>query len=102
MDKRSPALKKTLRTCKNGHRYYKSSDCPTCPECEDARKPEEGFLSLLYAPARRALENAGIKTLEQLSSYSEQELLNLHGFGKSAILVLKKELAKAGFTFRVE
>lgn len=29
--------KKTLRTCKKGHRYYKSSDCPVCPACEKER-----------------------------------------------------------------
>src|SRR3954453_24228501 len=39
--------KKTLRTCPRGHKYYKSSDCPTCPICEEANKPSEGFLSLL-------------------------------------------------------
>ncbi len=38
---------KTLRTCEQGHEYYKSSDCPTCPVCEKERKPKEGFLSLL-------------------------------------------------------
>lgn len=47
--------RKTLRTCKNGHRYYKSSDCPVCPVCEEEKRPEEGFLSLVSAPARRAL-----------------------------------------------
>ena len=47
---------KTLRTCKNGHQYYKSSDCFTCPVCEAQRKSNDGFLSLLSAPARRALE----------------------------------------------
>lgn len=26
--------KKSIRTCKNGHKYCKSSDCPTCPICE--------------------------------------------------------------------
>lgn len=55
--------KGTLRTCKNGHNYYKSSDCPTCPVCEKEKKPKDGFLSLLSAPARRALENNGITTL---------------------------------------
>ena len=70
---------KHLRTCKNGHSYYKSSDCPTCPICEQARSPREGFLALLGAPARRALENKGITTLEQLSGFSESEILALHG-----------------------
>ncbi len=47
---------KNRRTCKAGHTYYKTSDCPTCPICEQERKPHNGFLSLLVAPARRALE----------------------------------------------
>ena len=25
---------RTQRTCRRGHRYWKSSDCPTCPVCE--------------------------------------------------------------------
>jgi hypothetical protein len=70
-----------LRTCKSGHQYYKSSDCPTCPVCEEGRKPKEGFLSLLVAPARRALENEGITSLKKLSNYSEAEVLSFHGMG---------------------
>lgn len=68
----------SLRTCRKGHQYYKTSDCPTCPICEAQRKPKEGFLSLLAAPARRALENKGITSLEQLSKFSEKEILQLH------------------------
>ncbi len=74
-------VKKELKTCGKGHKYYKSSNCPTCPICEEERKPKKGFLSLLSAPAGRALENAGITSLLQLSKYSEAELLKLHGFG---------------------
>ncbi|WP_459641126.1 helix-hairpin-helix domain-containing protein [Flavobacterium sp. CGRL2] len=44
------------RTCKKGHHYSKTSDCPTCPICEAQRKPKSGLLSVLSAPARRALE----------------------------------------------
>lgn len=91
--------KKTLRTCTNGHSYYKSSDCPVCPVCEEAKKPGEGFLSLLSAPARRALEHAGISTLAQLAAYSERDILKLHGIGKTTIPVLKGALAAAGLTF---
>lgn len=91
--------KKNLRTCKNGHQYYKSSDCPTCPICEEARKPKDGFFALLAAPAQRALENVNIKTLKQLSKYSESDILKLHGIGKTAIPILKIELEKAGLTF---
>lgn len=65
-----------------------STDCPTCPACEATRKPSEGFLSLLSAPARRALINIGITELKQLSTYNEKEILSLHGMGKASIAVL--------------
>jgi predicted RecB family nuclease len=93
-------MKGNLRTCKNGHQYYKSSDCPTCPVCENERKPDTGFLSLLAAPARRALENAGIKTLADLSKWSEGRLLELHGLGRTSIPKLKDALTKNGYEFK--
>lgn len=89
-----------LKTCKNGHKFYKSSDCPTCPICEEARKPKDHFFSLLAAPARRALENTGITTLDQLSEYTEKEILNLHGMGKSTISKLQKLLSENKLTFK--
>lgn len=93
-------METSLRICEKGHRYFKSSDCPVCPQCDSEKKPDSGFLSKLAAPARRALENAGINTLEKLSGYSEKEILNLHGIGKSSIPVLKLELEKAGLGFK--
>ncbi len=83
---------KNLKTCKNGHQFYKSSDCPTCPICEKIRKPNDNFLSLLAAPARRALENNGITHLEQLANYTEKEILEFHGMGKSSIPILQQLL----------
>jgi predicted RecB family nuclease len=91
---------KNRRVCKKGHVYYKSTDCPTCPVCEQERKPEEGFLSLVAAPAMRALEGAGIKTLTQLSRRTEKELSALHGMGPSAISKLRRVLASKGLKFR--
>lgn len=102
-ERRNPkekTLHKTLRTCKNGHKYYKSSDCPTCPVCEAQRKPSDGFLSILSAPARRALEAKGITTPKQLSAFSEKELLALHGLGISAIPKLKTALAAKRLTLK--
>jgi len=93
-------LKKNLRICPNGHKYYKSSDCPTCPVCETERKPKEGFLALLGAPARRALENHGITTLKQLSKFSENEILELHGMGKTTIPKLITALKAEGLSFK--
>ena len=77
--------KKTLRTCKKGHSFYKSSDCPVCPVCEEERDSENELFASLSAPARRALENKGILTLQELSHFSEKEILQLHGIGKTAI-----------------
>lgn len=91
---------KVAKKCKNGHTYYKSSDCPTCPICEEERKPKDDFLSLLAAPARRALENHGITTLAQLSAYTEKEILSLHGMGKSTIPKLQKLLHENKLTFK--
>ena len=92
--------KKILKTCKNGHEFFKSSDCPTCPVCEAERKPKDNFLSQLAAPARRALENNGITSLEQLSTFTEKEILDFHGMGKSSIPKLKKLLSGKKMTFR--
>ena len=97
---RNQKLKKELRTCKKGHCYYKSSDCPTCPQCEKEREPVVGFLSLLSAPARRALEGIGITSLKQLSGLSETELLKLHGMGPASIPVLKKALKEQGLSLK--
>ena len=94
------AKKGILKTCKRGHQYYKSSDCPTCPICGGERKPIDGFLSLLSAPARRALENAGIKSLRQLAKYRKSEILELHGMGPSSIPTLVKVLEKESLNFR--
>lgn len=91
----------SLRTCSKGHQYYKSSDCPTCPTCEKERKPDSGFLALLSAPARRALEHHGITTLEQLSTYSEKEILKFHGMGPASLPKLRAALVEAGFAFKL-
>ncbi len=87
---------KNRRVCSKGHIYYKSSSCPVCPVCEKDRKPDQEFLSEIAAPARRALENAGIKTLVQLSKMRETEVLKLHGMGPATILKLRTVLKSKG------
>lgn len=93
------ATKGTLRTCPNGHQYYKSSDCPVCPVCEKEKGPEQDFLAAMSAPARRALESEGIRTLQQLSLRTEKDLLKLHGFGPASLAGLRNALEKAGLSF---
>lgn len=91
---------RSLRTCSNGHEYVKSSDCPVCPICEQERKPTEGFLSKLSAPARRALEHHGIRTLEELATYREQEVLQFHGIGPASMPKLRASLEENGYSFK--
>jgi DNA-directed RNA polymerase alpha subunit len=62
--------------------------------------PQDNFPSSLGAPARRALENNGIKTLEQLSKCTEAEILEFHGMGDSSIPKLKKALKEKGLSFK--
>lgn len=84
----------SLKICKNGHRFEKKSDCPVCPECSSAEmknKFSEEF-PFIGAPAFRALDNAGIRHLQDLTRYSEKELLALHGLGPKALKLLEEKL----------
>ena len=92
----------TIRICDKGHKYYKSSDCPVCPICEKEKTKNDKLFPGLSAPARRALENAGIKTLIQLSKKTETELLKLHGMGKNTIPKLKTTLKSKGMSFKAK
>jgi predicted RecB family nuclease len=94
------AKKPVLKICDKGHKFYKSSDCPSCPVCEKERKPDSGFLSVISAPARRALERAGLTTLEKLSKATESEILKLHGMGPGSMPKLNSALKAAGLSFK--
>jgi hypothetical protein len=93
-------MAKTVRICNLGHQFNKSSDCPVCPICEKNRAIQQPFLKILPAPARRALENANIDSLQRLSNCTETELLQLHGFGKSSITKLTEYLKNEGLKFK--
>lgn len=60
----------------------------------------EILLERLSAPARRALLNADIRTLEELGRHTEGEILGLHGIGKNAIAVIKATLAEHGLSLQ--
>lgn len=91
---------KTLRICEKGHRYYKSTDCNTCPKCEQENKPVEGFLARLSSPARNALIYEGITTLEQLAQHTEKEILKLHGIGPASMPTMRAALEEKGLSFK--
>jgi hypothetical protein len=53
----------------------------------------------LARPARRALTNAGLDHLEQLSTVPEAEVRELHGIGPNAVQKLRDALATLGLSF---
>jgi hypothetical protein len=54
----------------------------------------------LSNPAQRALANAKITTLKKLSTYSEDQILALHGIGPSSMPILRNLLASANLQFK--
>lgn len=94
------AKAKNKKICKKEHVFYKSSTCLVCPVCEKEKNSENNFTSILSAPARRALENHGIKTLKQLSKYTVKQISEFHGIGPSSIPKLKTLLKKSGLDFK--
>ena len=93
-------MKGSKRVCKNGHTYFKSSDCPVCPICENQKETTVDFHNGLSAPARRGLEAAGITSVKILSTYTIEQLMQLHGIGPSSIPKLVAALQSAGLKFK--
>ena len=60
----------------------------------------EDLLSKLAHPAQRALVNAGISSLEDLTRYSEREIAQLHGIGRNALEKIRVILLESNFHFR--
>lgn len=53
----------------------------------------------LAAPAQRALNGAGIRTLKELALFSEAEVKQLHGIGPNALKLLRYALKQNGLSF---
>jgi len=60
---------------------------------------QDSDLPKLSAPARRALDAAGIQHLNQLTKFSEAEIKHLHGIGPNALEQLRQALAANGLSF---
>ena len=54
----------------------------------------------LAAPARRALVDAGLTELTQLSKWARVDLAALHGMGPNALMKIDDALKISGFSFR--
>ena len=95
-----PKPNATQRTSPNGHKYWKSTDCPTCPRCEELRDSGEHFIPSLSAPAKRALEGAGITSIRELARCREADVMKLHGMGPASLPRMKDALRTAGLKFK--
>jgi DNA-directed RNA polymerase alpha subunit len=65
-------------------------------------KKEDNPLHKLSNPAQRALANAGITNINQLSAWQEADFMKLHGTGKKGLQILKALMADRNITFRQE
>lgn len=88
------------KICKFGHKFEKTSDCPTCPTCakEVLKRSYSSGFPRIGTPALNALMTNGI-TLADLPKYSEKELLAIHGVGPKAVLILRLYLKENGLAF---
>jgi predicted flap endonuclease-1-like 5' DNA nuclease len=57
-------------------------------------------LPRIGAPATRTLKNAGVLSLEDLTHWTEVDLLALHGVGPKAIRILREHLDDLGLAFK--
>ena len=67
-----------------------------------SNQSESDLPTKLSQPAQRALAGAGIKSLKQLTKFSEAEIKKLHGIGPNAIKQLHAALAARGLSFAAE
>lgn len=59
-----------------------------------------GSFSFLSAPAQRALASKGISSLQELSAFTVNDILALHGMGPSSIPKLQVALKENGLSFK--
>ena len=69
------------------------------PVTKPGAEPADEWPLRAESPARQALRAVGVTRLAELTKYSEQELLKLHGVGPKAIRLFREALAARGLTF---
>ena len=62
----------------------------------------EDFPRGIGKPALRALHRVGVTKLENLTRFTEADLLQLHGMGPKALRALRDALAERGLAFAGE
>lgn len=56
----------------------------------------------MSAPAKRALERAGVNKVEDLARFTQREVLSWHGMGKASLPKMRAALNEAGLDFKSE
>ena len=69
---------------------------------DDTHPNRSAFPPGVSGPALRALNVAGVRSMSDLTRWSEADLAALHGMGPKALAVLRTALAATGRTFRDE
>ena len=71
------------------------------PRQTDATHPNlDAFPPGLSGPALRALAAAGVRSMDDLTRWTEAELLALHGMGAKGVRTLRDALAASGRALR--
>ncbi|WP_391205180.1 DNA-binding protein [Psychrobacillus sp. L4] len=60
------------------------------------------FQKILAKPGQRAIAAIGIENLEQLSKFTEAEIMELHGIGKNGMNRIQIALAEKGLSFALK
>jgi hypothetical protein len=67
---------------------------------ESTHPNRAAFPPVLSGPALRALAGAGVRSLDELVTWTEADLARLHGLGPRGVVVLREALAHRGMSFR--
>lgn len=94
---RKPATKKAAED-KPAAEAKPAAEKPEADETPEA--PTGGLPEGIGKPATRALEEAGLDTLEKVSGRTEAELLELKGVGPKAVEALEEALADANLSLK--
>ncbi|HSF98443.1 MAG TPA: hypothetical protein VLA55_07100 [Ornithinibacter sp.] len=65
-------------------------EVPQVPDVPDVPGVPPHEVPALGAPARGALEHAGLTTWDAVAATSDRDLLRLHGFGPKALRILRE------------
>lgn len=70
------------------------------PSPESTHPNRAAFPPGVSGPALRALSGAGVRSLTDLTRWTEADLAALHGMGPKALRALRAALAESGQQFR--